>query len=36
MAISFNKLRDPKLGVTDLITFGKLKGCRVCDVAKED
>jgi hypothetical protein len=35
MAISFNKLRDPKLGLTDLITFGKLKNCRVCDVAQD-
>ena len=35
MAIQFNKLRDPKLGVTDTITFGKLKGCRVCDVVQD-
>ena len=35
MAISFNKLRDPKLGLTDTIVFGKLKGCRVCDVAQD-
>ena len=32
MAISFNKLRDPKLGMQDKITFGKLRDCRVCDV----
>ena len=35
MAISFKKLKDPKLGLTDLITFGKLKGCRICDVAQD-
>ena len=35
MAIQFNKLRNPKLGLTDTITFGKLKGCRVCDVAQD-
>ena len=35
MAISFKKLKDPKLGLTDKITFGKLAGCRVCDVAQD-
>ena len=35
MAISFNKLKNPKLGITDTITFGKLNGCRVCDVAQD-
>jgi archaeosine-15-forming tRNA-guanine transglycosylase len=35
MAIQFSKLRDPKLGLQDTITFGKLKGCRVCDVAQD-
>jgi uncharacterized protein (DUF3820 family) len=35
MAISFNKLKNPKLGLTDVIGFGKLKGCRVCDVAQD-
>lgn len=35
MAVSFKNLKSPKLGLTDLITFGKLKGCRVCDVAQD-
>lgn len=35
MAISFNKLKDPKLGLTDKLTFGKLKDCRVCDVIQD-
>ena len=35
MAISFNKLKDPKLGMLDKLTFGKLKDCRVCDVAQD-
>ena len=35
MAISFNKLKDPKLGLLDKITFGKLKDCRVCDVVQD-
>ena len=35
MAISFQKIKNPKLGLTDTITFGKLKGCRVCDVAQD-
>lgn len=35
MAIGFKKLRDPKLGLTDKLTFGKLAGCRVCDVAQD-
>lgn len=35
MAIQFKKLRDPKLGLTDKLTFGKLAGCRICDVAQD-
>lgn len=35
MAINFNKLKDPKLGMLDNITFGKLSGCRVCDVIQD-
>lgn len=35
MAKSFNKLKDPRLALTDQITFGKLKGCRVCDVIED-
>ena len=35
MAISFKNIKDPKLGITDTITFGKLKGCRICDVAQD-
>ena len=35
MAIKFNKLKDPKLGLTDTLTFGKLAGCRICDVAQD-
>ena len=32
MAIGFNKLKSPLLGLTDTIQVGKLSGCRVCDV----
>ena len=35
MAIQFSKLRDPKLGLQDKITFGKLKDCRVCDCIQD-
>lgn len=35
MAISFSKIKNPKLGLTDTITFGKLAGCRICDVAQD-
>ena len=35
MAIKFTKLRDPRLGLTDKLTFGKLAGCRICDVAQD-
>jgi hypothetical protein len=35
MAVSFNKLKDPKLQLTDKLTFGKLKDCRVCDVIQD-
>lgn len=35
MAISFKNIKDPKLGLTDTISFGKLKGCRVCDVIED-
>lgn len=35
MAKSFSTLKDPKLGLLDTITFGKLKDCRVCDVIED-
>lgn len=35
MAITFKNIKDPKLGLMDQITFGKLKGCRVCDVIED-
>jgi hypothetical protein len=35
MAISFSKLRDPRLGLQDKITFGKLRDCRVCDCIQD-
>jgi hypothetical protein len=35
MAINFSKLKDPKLLMTDKLTFGKLSGCRVCDVIQD-
>ena len=35
MAISFTKIKNPKLGLTDKLTFGKLAGCRICDVAQD-
>lgn len=35
MAKTFLSLKDPKLGGLDILTFGKLKGCRVCDVIQD-
>jgi hypothetical protein len=35
MSIPFSRARDPKLGLLDKITFGKLKDCRVCDVVQD-
>lgn len=35
MAKSFKTLKDPKLGLLDKLTFGKLKDCRVCDVIQD-
>lgn len=32
MSKSFTRLKDPRLGLQDVITIGKYKGCRVCDV----
>lgn len=33
MAISFKKLKSPLLAPTDLLSIGKFKGCRICDIA---
>lgn len=35
MAKTFSSLKDPKLQLTDTIRFGKLNGCRVCDVVQD-
>lgn len=35
MAKAFTNLKDPKLHLTDKLTFGKLKDCRVCDVIED-
>ena len=35
MALNFKNLKNPKLGLLDTLTFGKLKGCRVCDVIQD-
>ena len=35
MAIQFKNLKNPKLGLTDKLTFGKLKDCRICDVIED-
>ena len=35
MSLSFKKLKSPLLGLHDQITFGKLKGCRICDVVQD-
>lgn len=36
MAKAFTKLKDPKLQLTDTLTFGKFQGCRICDIIEED
>ena len=35
MALQFKNIKNPKLGLTDLLQFGKLRGCRICDVAQD-
>ena len=35
MSLSFNKLKSPLLGLNDQITFGKFKGCRICDIVQD-
>lgn len=35
MALNFKNLRDPKLGLTDKLTFGKFKDCRLCDIIED-
>jgi len=36
MAITFNKLKSPKLDLLDKFTFGKFQDCRVCDILPEN
>lgn len=36
MAKSFSSLKDPRLGLKDILPIGKFKGCRVCDIIKDD
>ena len=33
--MSFSKLKDPKLQLTDKLTFGKFKDCRLCDIIED-
>lgn len=35
MSIPFSKARDPKLCLTDKLTFGKFKDCRLCDIIQD-
>ena len=35
MSLSFKTLRSPLLGLNDQISFGKFKGCRICDVVQD-
>lgn len=35
MALNFRNLKDPKLGLTDKLTFGKFKDCRLCDIIED-
>ena len=35
MALNFKNLRDPKLGLTDKLQFGKFKDCRLCDIVED-
>ena len=35
MAISFKNIKDPKLQLTDKLTFGKFAQCRVCDIIED-
>lgn len=29
-------LKSPKLAPTDQLTFGKFKGCRICDIVEDE
>ena len=35
MSLSFSKLKTSALGLQDVLTFGKFKGCRICDIVQE-
>ena len=35
MSLSFKNLKSPVLNLEDKITFGKLAGCRICDVIED-
>jgi len=35
MALNFKNLKDPKLGLTDKLQFGKFKDCRLCDIIED-
>jgi hypothetical protein len=35
MAISFKNIKDPKLQLTDKLTFGKFAQCRICDIIED-
>lgn len=35
MSLSFKTLKSPLLGLSDQITFGKFKGCRICDIVQD-
>lgn len=36
MAKTFNSLKNTSLQLTDKLTFGKFKDCRICDVVETD
>lgn len=36
MSITFARIKDPRIGLTDKLTFGKYTGCRVCDILEDD
>jgi hypothetical protein len=36
MAIAFSTIKDPRINLTDKLTFGKYTNCRVCDILEDN
>lgn len=36
MAKAFKDIKSTTLGLEDILTFGKYKGCRICDIIEDE